>query len=78
MQAVRWEDIPKASRELILRAFIFVVNKYDPDGNFLKAKARYVVNGKTQHDSTYGWTSPGGSETTSVCFIRYGLCNGVI
>ena len=57
LQAVRWEDIPKASRELILRAFIFVVNKYDPDGNFLKAKARYVVNGKTQHDSTYGWTA---------------------
>merc|ERR1711968_97847 len=57
IEAIRWNEIPAKSRDKILRAFIFVVNKYDPEGNFLKAKARYVVNGKTQPDSTYGWTA---------------------
>ena len=57
IRAIGWKDIPIASRDKILRAFIFVVNKYDPEGNFLKAKARYVVNGRTQPDSTSGWTA---------------------
>ena len=57
LEAIRWKDIPAESRNRILRGFIFVVNKFDADGTFLKAKARYVVNGKTQHDDTYGWTA---------------------
>ena len=57
LEAIRWKDIPPESRNRILRGFIFVVNKFDADGTFLKAKARYVVNGKTQHDDTYGWTA---------------------
>ena len=53
----KYSDIPIDKRNDILNTFLFVVNKYDGEGNFIKAKARCVAGGNEQSPNTYNRTS---------------------
>ena len=54
---VEWSDIPPEDRRTMLRCFQFVVDKYDAQMNFIKCKARMVVDGSVQDPVTYDVTA---------------------
>jgi len=49
-----YEQIPETHRDTILRTFMFVVDKYDADLNYVKSKARLVADGSQQSPHTHG------------------------
>ena len=52
-----YEQIPETHRDTILRTFMFVVDKYDADLNYVKSKARLVADGSQQSPHTHGPTA---------------------
>ena len=57
LRAVKYRDIPKDKRYRILRSFTFVTNKFDSSNNWIKSKARHVIDGSDQPEDTYNWTA---------------------
>jgi hypothetical protein len=52
-----YEQIPETHRDTVLRTFMFVVDKYDADLNYVKSKARLVADGSQQSPHTHGPTA---------------------
>jgi hypothetical protein len=50
---IHYRDIPQDERVNILRSFMFLKEKYFPDGNFERLKARLVGDGSTQGKHLY-------------------------
>lgn len=63
------QDIADYDRRNIIRAFGFVKEKYKPNGEHDKTKARLVVNGKHQPDSTYEDLSSSTVDLSSVFLL---------
>ena len=53
IEPVKFNDVPIHHRKNILRSFIFIVQKYNSIGEYLKTKARCCANGANQSIETY-------------------------
>jgi len=63
------DEIPPKYRNNILRTFMFITNKFYPNGLFEKVKARLVVNGKQQRLNSHEWISSSTVNTAAVFLL---------
>jgi hypothetical protein len=68
---VNYDMIPKDKRKNILRAFMFIKEKYKPNGIHDKTKARMVGDGSKQNQNTYDIIS---STTVDISCVFLLLC----
>ena len=53
LQAISYNDIPFEHRDRIMVLHMFLKQKFNPAGNFIKMKARLVMGGDKQHPDSY-------------------------
>ena len=71
------EDVPLEHRGIILPTFLFVVDKFNAEGEYLKTKCRCVVNGKKQVESQYDQSaSPVMNQATLKLMIAHAALMG--
>jgi hypothetical protein len=64
-----WRDIPKNQRRNIIRAFMFIKEKYYPNGDHDKTKARIVADGSGQDTMSYDNISSSTIDLSSVFLL---------